>query len=170
MIKQIVKDWSFELTAAVVLVASLLNACVANPVSGVTSTVGSWFGSHKTQLRDSGKVVVSEVAGIVEQTVFSVATDALDVALKGNNVSGFGDSLRSLESTGTQTAISKIPDTIAQLRQIWLPAQSHYTNLANQLGTYLQKELAGKTSGEQTAIIEKVIQGLQSPPQALQGP
>jgi hypothetical protein len=139
----------------------------------------AWFSSHKTQFAASGNLLAQEAAAIAERTVYSKGLDAADVVLKNQNVQGFGDGLRTLETGLAPAAIAQIPDFVMRLRQIWLPPQQHYTDLAANLGTLIQAEIArleaqtGRklTPDETKQVIEGVIKGLQtSQPAALAAP
>jgi hypothetical protein len=129
----------------------------------------AWFTGHKTQFAASGQLIATQAAAIAEKTVYSKALDAADGLLKGNNVAGFGDGLRSIEGTVSAQAIGQIPDTVMQLRQIWLGPQNHYTDLAAQVGQLIANTHP-TTNAQLNSAIEGVIAGLQKPPPALVGP
>lgn len=152
-------------------VLSVLSAVVLS-FSGCAKTE-AWFGAHKTQFAATGNLIATSAATIAERTVYQAAVSAADAYLKNQNVQGFGDALRGLESSAIANSTASIPDFVMQLRNTWLGPQQHYTDFANQLGTLLQSAASGggKISQDQlNQIIESAIKGLQtSSPEALKG-
>ena len=151
------------------LISVFLPSCQTAPVKAVDS----WFVGHKTQFQASADLIAQEAVAIAEKTVYSKAPDATDLLAKNFNTDGFADALRSLEGGLAPAAISQIPDFVMKLRQIWLPSQTHYTDLAANVAQLIEtkyEELHPKTDADRTAIIEGVIKGLQTPPAALVGP
>jgi hypothetical protein len=137
------------------------------------------YGGHKAQLAQTAQLVAYEAQQIVEKDVFSNAQSAEDAVLKSWNAQGFADAGHTLEAQLPTLAIAQIPDFVMQLRQIWLPPQQHYTNMAADIGQLIvdniqaeEKKLGRKLlPDEETQIVEGVIQGLRTAqPQALNGP
>jgi hypothetical protein len=147
---------------------TLLSGCATQ-----RAQVNTWWNSSgKTNLEATGALLAQQAATIAARTVYAKGLSAADIVLKNQNVQGFGDGLRELESGLASAAIGQIPDFVMRLRQIWLPPQQHYTDLAAHLGTLIMTETArleaqsGRklTSDEAKAVIEGIIKGLQSPP------
>lgn len=159
-----------KLFALAIAAASVVIFSSCSEVSKAKTSVAGWFGSHKTQLQATADLVASSAADIVKSDVFDNAPSIEDALLKSNNTQGFASAFNTLEAALPNLAITQIPNFVMNLRQIWLPSQSHYTNMAADLGTLIEKNIQAEQTklgrqllpAEANQIIEGVIAGLQT--------
>jgi hypothetical protein len=154
--------------------------CQTAPVKKAEARAGRWWhAGGKEKVDETAALISRQVFAIAQADVFQNAGSAEDALAKQFNVQGFSEAGHTLEAALPNLAIEQIPSFIAGLRQIWLPPQQHYTQLAADTGTVIVndiKDFEAKSGrkilpAEETKIVEGVIAGLSmAQPVALKGP